>query len=49
MKKKNDLKQIPSFKNETEEREFWQTHDSCDYVDWSKAKKVKMPNLKPSK
>lgn len=31
------LKSIPQFKNEDEEREFWATHDSTDYVDWSKA------------
>ena len=42
------LKRIPKFKNEDEEREFWSTHDSTEYVDWSKAKKVTFPNLKPS-
>ena len=41
------LKQIPKFKSEAEEREFWQTHDSTEYVDWSKAQRgVKFPNLK---
>ena len=47
MKKK--LKPIPHFKTEDEEREFWWTHDSTDYVDWSKAKRVSFPNLKPTK
>ena len=42
------LKKIPKFKNEDEEREFWQTHDTTDYFDWSKAKRVSFPNLKPS-
>lgn len=42
------LKSIPTFKSENEERKFWATHDSTDYIDWSKAKKVKFPNLKPS-
>lgn len=42
------LKKIPRFKNEAQEREFWATHDSTDYIDWSKAKKVTFPNLKPS-
>lgn len=42
------LKPIPSFKNEAEERKFWETHDSTDYVDWSKAKRARFPNLKPS-
>ena len=40
---------IPKFKNEDEEREFWATHDSTDYVDWSKARHVIFPNLKLTK
>lgn len=28
---------IPEFKNEAEEREFWETHDSSNHVDWSQA------------
>jgi predicted DNA binding CopG/RHH family protein len=42
------MKTIPKFKNEAEEREFWESHDSTEYLDWSKAKKVNLPNLKPS-
>ena len=42
------LKKIPNFKNENEERKFWATHDSTEYVDWSKAERVIFPNLKPS-
>lgn len=38
----------PKFKTETEEREFWESHDSSDYVDWKAARNVRMPNLKPS-
>jgi hypothetical protein len=41
-------KPIPTFKTEAEERKFWETHDSTDYVDWSKAERVRFPNLKPS-
>jgi predicted DNA binding CopG/RHH family protein len=41
-------KKIPEFKNEDEEREFWATHDSTDYVDWSTAERATFPNLKPS-
>jgi predicted DNA binding CopG/RHH family protein len=41
-------KSIPKFRNEAEERRFWETNDSTDYVDWSKAKRVRLPNLKPS-
>jgi predicted DNA binding CopG/RHH family protein len=42
------MKRIPKFKNETEEQEFWANADSVDYIDWSKAKKTVLPNLKPS-
>ena len=41
-------KQIPVFKNEDDERAFWATHDSTEFVDWSKAKRAVFPNLKPS-
>ena len=41
-------KPVPEFKNEDEERAFWATHDSSEYVDWSKAKRVLFPNLKPT-
>jgi predicted DNA binding CopG/RHH family protein len=42
------LKRIPVFKSEDEEREFWATHDSTEYIDMSEAKKVIFPNLKPT-
>lgn len=43
------LKPIPKFKNEDEEAEFWVTHDSTEYIDWSKAiVNPVFPNLKPS-
>jgi hypothetical protein len=42
------LKSIPTFKTEADERKFWETHDSADYVDWSKAERVRFPNLKLS-
>jgi predicted DNA binding CopG/RHH family protein len=45
---KKMYKKIPKFKNEQEEREFWETHDTTDYLDWSKAKKVRFTNLHPS-
>lgn len=41
-------KQLPKFKNEEEEREFWATHDSTDYINWDKAEKITFYNLKPS-
>ena len=36
------------FRDEADERQFWETHDSSGYVDWSKAERVRLPNLKPS-
>ena len=41
-------KKIPTFKNEDEEREFWAAHDSTGYLDWKKARRVVLPELKPS-
>ena len=42
------LKKIPEFKNEQEERVFWEVHDSEEYIDWSSAKTARFPNLKKS-
>lgn len=42
------LKKIPKFKTEDEEREFWSKADSTNYVDWTKAKRICFPKLKPS-
>ncbi len=42
------LKPVPTFASEAEERAFWERTDSTDYVDWSKARRVCFPNLKPS-
>lgn len=47
-KTKPKLKPIPHFRSEAEERQFWETHDSTDYLDWSKARRVRLPNLKLS-
>ena len=41
-------KKIPNFKNEKQEREFWDTHDSTEYIDWNNGEKLVLPNLKPS-
>lgn len=43
-----NLKKIPKFKDEVQEVEFWSRHDSTEYIDYSKGKKVIFPNLKPS-
>lgn len=42
------LKKMPKFKDENEEFEFWSSHDSTEYVDWSKAEKTYFPNLSSS-
>jgi len=41
-------KQYPAFRDEAEERKFWESHDSSGYIDWSKAERVRLPSLKPS-
>jgi predicted DNA binding CopG/RHH family protein len=42
------LKTIPKFKDEDAEREFWSTADSTEYIDWSKAQKLVLPNFRPT-
>ncbi len=41
-------KEIPRFENEAEERKFWESHDSADFLDWSLARSVTLPNSKPT-
>ena len=45
---KNARKPIPVFSTEAEERKFWETHDTVDYVDWTHGRPAAFPNLKPS-
>ena len=42
------MKKIPKFKSENKEREFWADADSLEFIDWKKAKKIVLPDLKPS-
>jgi len=42
------LKKLPNFKDEAQETRFWSSHDSTDYIDYSKARRTLFPNLKPS-
>jgi predicted DNA binding CopG/RHH family protein len=44
------LKKVPEFANENEERAFWESpeNDSTEFVDWSKARVVSFPRLRPS-
>ena len=41
-------KAVPKFRSEREERTFWAGHDSTEYLDWTQAQRVILPNLKPS-
>lgn len=45
---KKTLKPVPRFRDEAEERAFWESHDTADYFDLSKAQRVRFPNLKLS-
>lgn len=45
---KRKKKPIPAFESEVEERAFWARHDSADRVDWSHARRVRLPALRPS-
>jgi predicted DNA binding CopG/RHH family protein len=42
------LKTIPKFASEAEERAFWEQQDSTEFLDWTTAQRVVLPNLKPS-
>ena len=55
MSKPVDTKQVatpraalPRFQTEQEERAYWESHDSSGLVDWSSARRVRLPKLKPS-
>jgi hypothetical protein len=41
-------KKIPKFATEDAEREFWSTADSTEYIDWSKAQRISIPNFRPT-
>ena len=48
MRKTKEVKTVPTFQSEAEERAFWETHDTTGYVDWSQAKVAVFPDLRPS-
>jgi len=37
---KRPIKRMPKFHSESEERAFWESHDTTEYFDWSKAERV---------
>ena len=41
-------RQIPKFQDEEQERKFWSSHDSTEYIDWESGERLILPNLKPS-
>lgn len=42
------LKPVPAFRSEAQERRYWESHDSADHLDWSRAQAVRLPSLKPT-
>ena len=45
---RKQTKAVPKFASEAEEKTFWESHDTTDYLDWSKARNAVLPNLKPT-
>jgi predicted DNA binding CopG/RHH family protein len=48
MAKRVRHKAVPRFASERAEREYWETHDAGEVVDWSGARQAVFPNLKAS-
>lgn len=48
MAKRAKRNAVPDFASERAEREYWETHDAADVVDWSTAREAVYPNLKAS-
>ncbi len=47
-KVKQRIRKIPKLESEDQERDFWASHDSVDFVDWRQAERVKLPGLRPT-
>ena len=45
---KTKAKQVPAFKSEKEEREFWAKNSPLDFMDRTSVRKGVFPDLKPS-
>lgn len=45
---KKNIRKIPKFKNEDEEREFWYTHSPLDFFDDLRPMEFDFSELKPS-
>ncbi|MBI1883463.1 MAG: BrnA antitoxin family protein [Chlamydiae bacterium] len=46
--KKSKALELPKFKNEDEERDFWSNIDLADYFESNDLQAVSFPNLKPT-
>jgi predicted DNA binding CopG/RHH family protein len=42
------LKPKPKFKSDAQEAAFWASHDSTEYIDYLKSRRMLFPKLKPS-
>lgn len=42
------MKKIPDLKTEEEISAFWNEHDSTEYIDWDKAKPMRLTKLQKS-
>ncbi|HQS65571.1 MAG TPA: BrnA antitoxin family protein [Sulfuricurvum sp.] len=42
------MKKIPELKTEEETAIFWDEHDSTEYIDWDKAKPMRLTKLQKS-
>lgn len=47
-KRASSSRPLPFFASEAEARAYWETTDSTEHVDWSRAKAVTAPHLKAS-
>ncbi len=45
---KKKVRQLPEFKSEDKERDFWKRADTSEYFNWDSAENVLFPNLKYS-
>ncbi len=48
MSKAKTKSAVPHFATEAQERAYWESTDSSQHLDWTKAKKATLPNLRPS-
>lgn len=39
---------VPRFATEAQDRAYWESNDSSQHLDWTKAQKATLPNLRPS-